>query len=165
MRLARNITLAIGATIALPGLCAATGENSQPFSITISSTQRTVQTGHEIRVRVVLTNVSNQDLPLRLSRNPLEAEMHYTVSVHDETGRGAAETKYGSTARKHQVIGLSEAATLLKPGEQLEEYAILTNLFDLTSPGDYEVQLSRPVSTDEKDGVVKSNKITITVTE
>jgi hypothetical protein len=159
------ITLAIVAVVAAPGSFAAANDNNQPFTITISTAQGTVKANEEIRVRVVLTNVSNQDLPVRFSRNPREAELHYAVSVHDKSGKEVAETKYGSTARKHQMIGLSEAATLLKPGEQLEEYAILDNMFDLKSMGEYEVQLSRPVSTDPKDGVVKSNKITIIVTE
>ena len=163
MILGNVVTFAIAALVATPGALAAAGDSNPPFTITISSTQGAVEAGEEIRVRVVLTNVSNQELPVRLSRNPLEAEMHYTVSVHEESGKDAAETKYGSAAKKHQLFTLSEAETLLKPGERLEEHVVLTKLFDLSSPREYVVQLSRPASADPKDGVIKSNVITITV--
>ncbi len=111
---------------------------------------------------MVLTSISNQTLVLRCSVGPLTADQHYTVRVHDKSGKDAPETEYGRHARLHQLIG-SDAATLLKPGEKLEEDTVLSTVFDLTSPGEYEVQLSRPVSDDPKDGVVKSNIIAITV--
>jgi hypothetical protein len=37
-------------------------------------------------------------------------------------------------------------------------------LYDLSQPGAYTVQLSRTLSDDPKDGVVKSNAITVKVT-
>ena len=40
---------------------------------------------------------------------------------------------------------------------------IISRFHDLTRPGNYEVQLSRVISNDEKNGLAKSNKITITI--
>jgi hypothetical protein len=40
----------------------------------------------------------------------------------------------------------------------------ISRLYDLSQPGDYTIQLSRAVSDDPKNGVVKSNVITVTVT-
>jgi hypothetical protein len=91
--------------------------------------------------------------------------MHYTVQARDKSGKDAKETKYGRAARRHELLVISDAAILLEPGEKLEEDTILSKLVDLTSPGEYEVQLSRPVSEDPKSDIVTSNKITITVTE
>jgi hypothetical protein len=36
--------------------------------------------------------------------------------------------------------------------------------YDPSQPGEYVIQLSRPISDDPKNGVVKSDKLTITVT-
>jgi len=58
---------------------------------------------------------------------------------------------------------LSEALVPLKPGEKLEEDAVLNKLFDISSPGKYLVKVSRPVSDDPKDGGVESNEISISV--
>ena len=165
MRFTRIITLAIAATLAIPALFATTGEISQPFTITISMPKETVKVGGELRVHVVLTNVSNQSLFIKRSPDPVQAELHYTVKVHDKKGSDVKETKYGQAVRKHELLIISDAAILLEPGEILEEDTVLSKLFDLTSPGEYEVQLSRPVSDDPKAENVKSNIITITVTE
>jgi hypothetical protein len=165
MVLRRIITLAIVTIVAAPGCFAAPDNNSQPFTITISAHEETVKVGEEARVHIVLTNISDQALVFRRSVNPFTAELHYTILVHDKSGKDAPETEYSRHARLHQLIG-SDSATLLKPGEKLEEDTVLSTLFDLASPGEYEVQLSRPASEEsgEKE-IVKSNKLTITITE
>jgi hypothetical protein len=162
MRLGRIITLSVAALMAAPVLIGATDNSSHPFTITINAHQENVRPGEEIRVHIVLTNVSDQPLVVLMSPNPAEAELHYTVFVHDQSGKNASETDYGRRIRLRQLIG-SDAATVLKPGEKLEELTVLTKVFDLSAPGEYEVQLSRPVSEDSKDGIVKSNKITVAV--
>ena len=50
----------------------------------------------------------------------------------------------------------------LKPGESAEEVTAIGGQYDL-APGKYAVQLLRRVSSDPKEGVVKSNTITVTV--
>lgn len=162
MVLGKIITLAIVAIAAVPGLFAQAGNNGQPFSISISASPETVKVGEAARVHVVLTNISDQELVLRRSLNPSAAETHYTVRVFDKNGKDAPETEYGRHAGLRQLVG-SDSAALLRPGEKLEEDTVLSNLVAFTSPGKYEVQLSRPVSDDPKAEVVKSNMITITV--
>ncbi len=57
-------------------------------------------------------------------------------------------------------------ARILKPGESMDingDY--LSRLYDLSQPGEYMVQLSRTVSGDPKDGVVKSNTIALSITD
>ncbi len=110
----------------------------------------------------MLTNVSEQ--PLGLMVEATQAEFYYRVRVFDESGREARETEYGRNIRLRHWLG-SEAGTILKPGGQLTEETTITKLFDLSTPGEYRVELSRPVSGDSKAGIVKSNSITIKVTE
>jgi len=134
----------------------------QPFTITITAPTEVVKVGDEVRVHAVLTNVSDKEILARGSPKGARAETNYTVQVHDRNGNEAPETEYGRAARMHQFAG-SVLKVLLKPGEKMEEDTILGKQFDLSSPGDYLVRLSRPVSNDPKDGIVKSNEITITV--
>jgi hypothetical protein len=53
----------------------------------------------------------------------------------------------------------------LKPGEAQAGTATITRLYDLSRPGNYTIQVSQPLSDNPEDGVVKSNTITVTVTE
>ncbi len=165
MRLSKIVIIAIVTIMAATGYFGAAEDNKQPFTITISAYKDTVRIGEETRLHVVLANISDQSLVFRRSVSPITAEHHYTVLVHDKRGKNTQETEYGRHTRLHQLIG-SDSAILLKPGEKLEEDAILSDVFDLTSPGEYEIQFLRPVSEDpnEKE-IVKSNTITITVIE
>jgi len=51
----------------------------------------------------------------------------------------------------------------LKPGESVSEVTNLARWVDFSQPGEYVIQVSRNIGDDEKQGVVKSNIITITV--
>lgn len=165
MILGRIITLAIVAIVAAPRFIAAAEDNKQPFTITISAYHETVKVGETIRLHVSLINISDQTLVFRRSVSPYTAEHHYSVQIHEKNGKDVLETEYGRHVRLHQLIG-SDTAALLKPGEKLEEDIVLSTVFDLTSSGEFEVQLTRPVSEEpnEKE-TVKSNIITIIVTE
>jgi hypothetical protein len=94
------------------------------------------------------------------SPDPSEAEMFYTVEVHNKDGKDAPETEYGQNVNTTGSV-LKE---FLQPGETMKEDMILGRLFDLSIAGVYEVQLSRRIPDDPDGGTVKSNKITIAVT-
>jgi len=53
----------------------------------------------------------------------------------------------------------------LRPNESTKETIALSNLYNLSHPGQYTIRMSRAVSNNPRDGVVKSNKIAVTVTE
>ncbi|MGA3080303.1 MAG: hypothetical protein ABSD44_02845 [Terracidiphilus sp.] len=165
MRFLRNITLVLVAFATMPGFVAATGENSPPFTITISASHQPFHAGEKMLVHVALTNVSDKTLTVSGSASSEEAEWFYAVQVHDTNGKDAPETEYGRAARANAVQFGSMVTDWIKPGGKFEEGVDLNKLFDLTSPGEYEVQLSRHISDDPKKDVVTSNKITITVTE
>ena len=52
----------------------------------------------------------------------------------------------------------------LKPGESADSVTGVSPEYDMSRPGQNVIQLSRPISDNPDDGVVKSNKVTITVT-
>ena len=135
----------------------------RPFTITISSLEHSVRSGGEVRIHVVLTNVSDHVIWVDRSPSKTQAEIHYNVRVRDVSGNDVKETKYGHAARAHEVYG-SEINQPVKPGEKLEEDTLIGKQSDISSPGEYRIQLTRPASSDPKDGVIKSNEIAITIT-
>ena len=162
MRLTRTFILTIAVAAAIFGIAKAQDGNVQPLKVTISAAREEVKVGEEVRIHVVLTNVSEQTITVLRSPSQEQAEEHYTVRVYDKSGKDATETKYGHAAGSYR-FGGSEIVKPLAPGETMAEDTILSKQFDLTAPGEYQIQVSRPVSENPKDGVVQSNKIIITV--
>jgi len=168
MRLAMNITLAIAATLAIPALFAATSDSSHPFTITISAPQNTIKVGDDILIHVVLTNVS--DHGISIPPKTLDATCDYIIQIQGEKGLISSKPDCSGS----HIMGIRQ----LKPGESVEGNITLSDIihydskmddmvktFDFTSPGEYVIQLSRHISDDPDKEVVKSNNLTITVTE
>lgn len=162
MRLSKAFILAIAVAAAISCIAKAQNGNVQPLKVTISTTREEVRVGEEVRIHVVLANVSEQVISVLRSPNQEQAEEHYIVRVYDKSGKDATETKYGHAAKSYR-FGGSEIVKPLAPGETMAEDTILSKQFNLATPGEYQIQLSRPVSEDPKDGIVQSNKLTITV--
>ncbi len=124
-----------------------------------------VKAGSEIFIKVHLKNTSKRNLSLDYdadSRTGVGFSHQY--EVRDSSGslaqkRPISHPEIGST-------GHGWPARTLKPGESLDingDY--ISRLYDLSQPGKYTIQLSRIVSADAKNDVVKSNTITVTVTQ
>jgi len=139
-----------------------------PFSVTISATQTVMKAGAEVRINVVLTNISDREIYINVSGGP--GELDYTVSVLDRSGHEAPETKYLRALRGEDASDPGETTTLVvarsfglrdvKPGETFRSSIDLGKLYDL-QPGKYTIQLER--IEEETHPVVKSNTITVTV--
>jgi hypothetical protein len=145
----------------------------QPFSASISieppasqidPESYSVKAGSEVFVRVHLTNISRRKLAMGYdgdSRTGICFEHQY--EVRDHNGKPAQKRPIS-----HPEIGATShgwPARILKPGESMDingDY--ISRLYDLSQPGEYTIQLSRAASDNPKDGVVKSNTITVMVT-
>lgn len=130
----------------------------------INSDSYTVKAGSEVFITVHLTNVSKHNLAFDYdSDSRTGVSFSHQYEVRDSNGnvvqkRTISHPEIGST-------GHGWPARVLKPGESMDingDY--ISRLYDLSQPGEYTIQLSREVSADPKDGVVKSNTITVTVT-
>jgi hypothetical protein len=163
MRSAQTLLVVAVLTIALPSIFGQDGKNQIPFTITISTPSQTVRSGMEVRIHAVLTNVSNHTIVTEREPASDQGEAHYDIRIQDKYGSTVPLTERGRAIKAHRFDG-SKIKIWLQPDGKMEEETILNNQFDLTNPGEYEVQLTRPVSDDPKDGIVKSNKIMITVT-
>lgn len=133
----------------------------QPFSITISAEQAQVKVGSSVNLKIQMTNTSNRELNCGgAPSNGLDRAYRY--DVRDENGKAVPKI-----AKKHPEIGETFGVwpCSIKPGETASAAGgLISVLYDLTRPGRYTIQVSRPVSEDDpKSPVIYSNKVTITI--
>jgi hypothetical protein len=130
-----------------------------PFSIHIAAIHNPAPSGH-VQIASTITNISNREITLHMVN-----QCDYSMDVHDEHGKFRPETLFkqnldcshpGSLTGRNMII-------VLKPQESTSEEVSASELFDMTNPGEYTVRVSRNVSVSKKDGVVKSNKIVVSV--
>jgi|HubBroStandDraft_2_1064218.scaffolds.fasta_scaffold243329_2 hypothetical protein len=109
---------------------------------------------------IVMKNLSNHDVDC--TPNYINGwNMAFEYLIRDANGNVVE-----SWEKKHPGVGRTFSPMVsrsLKPGETLESVETISTHYDMIQPGEYTVQVSRRVSNNAKDGVVKSNKITITV--
>ena len=136
---------------------------SQPFPSRFTP-KSVVKAGSEVRLRITLTNTSDQDAFYSVVA---QSAAPYDVYVRDSKGNSAPETPYGRKIHPwspgHPPLSGSFTAfrVRLAPGRKTETEVDLTREYNLSQPGKYAVQ-----SQDVQDGIVlKSNTLTVTVTE
>jgi hypothetical protein len=134
-----------------------------PFTITISADPPVVKAGHDGLIEVTVTNTSKRRLLIQ-ERNPAT---DYEFDVRDERGNAVPETDLGRKLKEPPTIPMNSrnSGIYLRPNESTKETFALSDLYDLSHRGEYTIQVSRAVSNKPQDGVVKSNTITVTVTE
>lgn len=142
-----------------------------PFSLAISVPRNEARVGSELKIKVVLTNTS--DHVITVWRDPKasdQAELFHKVLVHDQAGKIATETRHGRRMRTGEdppgelTVRVDSAAPYsLRPGEVIREEATIGKLYDLRQPGKYTIQVER--IDDESKTVVRSNILTVTLTE
>ena len=134
----------------------------QPFRIDISAAAETVKVGSGVDITIVLKNVSAA--PLSCSANISELtgqDPNLQFDVRDNRGHLIPKRVYPhpELAQGNAILNCA-----IKPGKSRTDHQDIGRIYDMTRPGKYIVQVSRPISyTDKKAGVVKSNKVTITV--
>ena len=134
----------------------------QPFVITISPESQTVRSGSEAEITVHLKNTSDRKLDLSANISDLTGvDPNYTYEVRDSSGNLVPQRTY-----KHPELATGHAVfRTVQPGESVTDSEPIGRLLDVSKPGKYVIQVSRRVSKDEKDGEVKSNKITLAVSQ
>ncbi len=163
--------------IVVAGAMCGVAQNKTPITVLIQCPQSELKSGSEVKLLITVTNTSDQDVDLYKTPGPDgQAEDVNKIEVRDESGRALPRAdvqtvRIGGKLRTFpKKIIKSRAGVILKPGESLKDFAILSNLFDLSKPGKYTVTAQnerRSVDSSHELNLVyvKSNTITITVTE
>jgi len=143
------------------------------YALTIRLKQPDYKAGSEIWAEVAFRNVSDHEIEITprlagLSR-PEQAHFYYVPDVRDEKGNAVSETEFGRRVRKGEAFyvgGGSEALgqhyNPLHPGESRTSKIRLDDLYDLSTPGKYTVQVQ---FLDTGAATVKSNIVTLTITK
>jgi hypothetical protein len=142
------------------------GELSQvraaaPYSLSLALPNEIVESGSAIEAHIALTNISDQPIEFAAT-DPL---CDYSIEIKSLDGRPVTKTKNANDASAgcldHRVASRS-ILVRLKPGEQWEEDIHLNEIFDLTNPGGYTVQVSRKIPK-VSDQPVESNSVLLTI--
>jgi hypothetical protein len=167
-------------TIAIVSMLAGTmpvvspAQTSSPVRVVIETQDVSPKSGARIDLKITVTNRSDQ--PISVYRVPGpdgQAEAVNKIEVRDPSGQllaridGRPVTVNGKL-RMLPKRWLTRAGVILKPGEELKDFAVLTNLFDMTRPGAYEVTVRHELRVDDPGPDIKflytrSNTIKITV--
>jgi hypothetical protein len=126
-----------------------------PFALSISS-EPVFTLGSPVEVRIRITNTSTHEIH-GSAMNVDGFAISYTYDVHDQSGNKLEQKPFDQTRPGGGPI------FTLKPGESRGDLTRLNEAYDF-SPGKYTIQLSKPLSDEPGADVVKSNKITITIT-
>jgi hypothetical protein len=131
----------------------------EPFSIAITAVRPEVEIGSPVELMIRLTNNSSHDIDTGAvyAQGGGGFNSSYQYDVRTEAGRPVRPRK-----PEGRIVGTAIMGTA-KVGQTLEQKTVIDGVYELP-PGKYSIQLARPVSLNPKDGLVKSNKITITVT-
>lgn len=134
------------------------GQTGVPLPVTITiSAPKVIAAGSNISLKIEMKNISDQ---------PVDDSTYYVgcsnrrfrIDVRDESGHAMKKE-----ALHPETMPGSFASSTLAPGESVVQEDCVSWHNDISHPGTYTIQASRVISNDERNGLVKSNIITITV--
>ncbi len=155
----RNVFLTIMQTFLLAIFAHA---QARQVTITISTSQTEVKAGVPVNLEIVLANLSQQDIHIFRAPGHEHAELFYSISVCRGDGSAAPMTTYDDAINNRGARPISKIMTTIKPGEKLKEYATISDIFDMTVAGKYEIVVKRPDPLDPRV-LIRSNRISIDV--
>ena len=153
----RNLATMLVLAAAFDGLCVgqnqtATSTAEEPgLAITITG-PGSVKAGSEVIIRITPTNRSDHRIRFRVE--PMD--YRYQVTVYDAQNKMAMETERGRKVKGASGMTVYLGGSFwLDPGESRKDELAVSDLYDMSRPGKYKVQVSRKGA--------KSNTITINV--
>ncbi|MGH9640996.1 MAG: hypothetical protein ACRD3Q_01085 [Terriglobales bacterium] len=121
----------------------------------------TVQSDSHLFITVHLTNISKRNTSLSYDKDS-RTNVDFCDQYEVRDAQGNAVQKRPIDHPEIESTGHGWPARILKPGGSTDITGdFLSRLYDLSQPGEYTIQLSRIVSDSPRDGVAKSNTITV----
>lgn len=150
-----------------------TAQKEPRFSIFISVEPESVEAGAEVWVKATLTNKAKATTFADLTDKAKDKiildvtlghpERDFDVRMYDAEGYLASLTYYGHQVNGEGNIPLVDnmSGVMLRPQDSYKSEIELSQLYDLTRPGKYTIQVQR--GDDFTKGVAKSNTVTLTI--
>ena len=135
--------------------------NNPPFKIAITTESPTVVAGSDVWIKVSLTNTSDHDVNEgAMYITEINLDSTFRFEVRDERGKLVPKRTYPHPElRTGYPVNRS-----ISPGQTFTQEQRVSALYDMRKPGKYTIQVSRRASDNPKDGELKSNLVTVTVT-
>jgi hypothetical protein len=152
------------------GLWAGRAQNTgAQFSITINTPQAKLKAGSEVRISVVVTNLTDQYITFGHAKGGA-GEFDFDIDMRNSAGLVPDESEYYRAVLSKQDPNRPTTMVVLpnyllhgiEPRGTLTEPIELDKLYDLSKPDKYTIQVER--IDDATKAIVKSNKITVTLT-
>lgn len=160
----RQVILTTFLFIAFAAIGTLLAQNSMhdPFTIKIGTKYEVLKVGQPVTVYVVLANTSD-----RLLKLPVADYSDYRVTVWNDNGTDVSDTAKARELlnKKQPLHNLSNFVSGISPNKYIVDFIDVSYLKDMAAPGQYTVQVERSIPVELGYGVVKSNTITVTVTE
>jgi hypothetical protein len=136
--------------------------NTDPFSVVIAAEWPSQRVGSDLTVVATITNTSTKKITIIDTRRFCD----YTVDVRNEAGDVPPMNKWRKETNCEGVeVSGRRILRDLKPNESYSDPLILKQWYEMNQPGKYQVQIGRKIPDQLGKGWVKSNMITLTVTE
>jgi hypothetical protein len=129
-------------------------------TLAIAAPTETVRVGSDLKIKTKLTNTSNR----AISFFDTNRECDYPPDVRMEDGRQAPRTSDYSHVSCGDASG-RRIAIKLEPGQSTEDELIINQFYDLSRPGKYHIQVTRKLPKETGITDVKSNFISITISD
>jgi hypothetical protein len=156
-RIGMVITI-LAVLVAVKGIAIAQRDTDSPFSFVISAPSE-VKSGFGVTVGIKFTNTSNKVVFLEGMEAP------YVAIIRDAHGNPSSDTEKGRKVKDKQRKTFSPLnrgsgfMASLQPGESITQELIVSDLYDMSRPGKYSIQLQRFWN----DRLVPSNTVKIRI--
>lgn len=142
--------------------------HNAPISLAIRPVQSSVHAGDQILVNIMITNISNQprlvDTQIPTWITAFDVRDKQGQKSESRRGRVLSDPKHKNMQPGDDLPVRGGAAYMLQPGKNVVvENVPVPDLYDLSKPGTYTIQVRRPDGLGQ-GGVVYSNSIVVKVT-
>ena len=159
------------ALLPLAALAARSPGQKAPITLCLEAPKQPLKAGERLLLRVKITNTSDHEVPVGImAGKALPMEFIYQVYVRDQHGRVAPlQPPPPPPPKRKGYVVLGGAASIggvgLNPGQSVADRVNVTHYYDLSRPGKYKIWIAEPYyrGPHVKNGLVKSNTITVTV--
>lgn len=166
--MSHKYSVVLYSALATASIVSGTAENRGSVAISIRCLHPEVKSGSKVILFVTVTNASDDVV------NAHEADHGYAGDTNNIEVRGASGTLLQRRPNTRTLNGkvmhflYADSGPGLKPGGTQTNFAVLSDLFDLSKPGKYTVTIQNHWATFNPDSGwkqidVKSNSITITI--
>jgi hypothetical protein len=138
--------------------CAQASTANASFSIAITPVHPNVTARDDVWIELTIKSLTDRSIVLGSSTDGnTNMDPNFVVEVTDEFGNPVPKVKYPVPPSGHPV------SRTLDPGATMTEQEPVSRMFDMSKPGKYTIQASGPITDPPEASIVKSNKITVTV--